>query len=366
MTIFPRVLKAVSLIGADVPGVKGLKPLDQFIALYDGADGVDISNVEIFSAGTHIDNKGRTHVFTEEDLDNVVASFGKVGFEPPLKLGHSPDQTILQSDGLPAAGFISGLVRKGKMLLAHFTGVPKKIAELISKGAYKFVSSEVLTQYVSRQEFSTVLFIGNDGSVTGGGTEPEGVDMSDAAAEKAKAENEALKKAIEDQNVKIAEFAASNEQLKTSNAELVAAVGAEKTARQNSEIASFIDSSVKSGHLAPAEREATRITMSALANSSETTKFTEGDVEIDLPALEAYKRVISARESKFTRPTGDAGATPSSGAKTDFEAAVAKKRENNAEFSATDAVVEVARENPALHEAYLAAVNPGVAIPARS
>jgi hypothetical protein len=113
---------------------------------------VDIEDVEILAPGTWHSSTGVT-TFEDKDLDEIVASFEEikgnkeVNYEPPVKLGHSASQKLLQEDGYPAAGWVSSLKKVGNKLLASFVGVPKKIAELIEAGAYKKVSSEIYTAY---------------------------------------------------------------------------------------------------------------------------------------------------------------------------------------------------------------------------
>jgi len=113
---------------------------------------VDIEDVEILAPGTWHSSTGVT-TFEDKDLDEIVKSFEEIkgnkeiNYEPPVKLGHSANQKLLQEDGYPAAGWVSSLKKVGNKLLASFVGVPKKIAELIEAGAYKKVSSEIYTAY---------------------------------------------------------------------------------------------------------------------------------------------------------------------------------------------------------------------------
>jgi hypothetical protein len=101
---------------------------------------VDIDDVEIFEAGHW---NGDT--YTENDIDEIVNSFNEIGgqLKPYLKLGHSRDQKLLQADGYPAAGWVTGLKRNGKKLMASIKGVPEKIATLIKNKAYGRISSEI-------------------------------------------------------------------------------------------------------------------------------------------------------------------------------------------------------------------------------
>jgi len=99
-----------------------------------------INGVEIFSSGTW-----NNETYSVQDLDEMVRAFeeNKKGFRPYLKLGHNEDQQLIQEDGLPAAGWIGNLYRRGEKLIADFVDLPEKIYQLIEKGAYRKVSSEI-------------------------------------------------------------------------------------------------------------------------------------------------------------------------------------------------------------------------------
>jgi len=100
----------------------------------------ELKDIEIFSAGTW-----NGDIYTEQDIESLVSAFEKTKekVKPFLKLGHNNSQELLESDGLPAAGWISGLRKVGEKLVADFIGVPKAIYELITAGAYRTVSSEI-------------------------------------------------------------------------------------------------------------------------------------------------------------------------------------------------------------------------------
>lgn len=127
----------------------------------DLADGV-----EIFRTGTW---NGDT--YTRDDLQDMVNNFYALESQvkPPLKLGHSEDQSLLRKEGLPAAGWIKGLKLSGDKLIAIIRDVPEKVYELINKRAYARVSAEIYPLYKewkSGKEFKNVLravaFLGAD------------------------------------------------------------------------------------------------------------------------------------------------------------------------------------------------------------
>lgn len=123
-----------------------------------------INNVEIFSAGTWNGEK-----YTEKDLDEMIRAYEEVGekVRPFVKLGHDSDQGLLQRDGLPAAGWISNLRRKGEKLVADFVDVPQKIFQLIENKAYRKVSSEIfwnikIGEKVYKRMLGAVALLGAD------------------------------------------------------------------------------------------------------------------------------------------------------------------------------------------------------------
>lgn len=121
------------------------KDLLSSIEKIENEDGtVEIKNKEIFAAGTWNGDK-----YTIEDLDNIVKAFYELKGrrDVPLKLGHDEKQELLQRDGYPAAGWVAELRREGKKLIADFVKVPRKIYELIQKGAYRRVSAEIIWNY---------------------------------------------------------------------------------------------------------------------------------------------------------------------------------------------------------------------------
>lgn len=111
--------------------------------------------VPIFDVGTW---NGAT--YTVADLDAMVAAFDalKGTLDPPMKLGHSEHQRLLQEDGYPAAGWIEKLYRRGTQLVADITHVPRQVAELIRAGGYRKVSSEIwFDADVGGQKYPRVL-----------------------------------------------------------------------------------------------------------------------------------------------------------------------------------------------------------------
>jgi hypothetical protein len=103
----------------------------------------NISDVEIFSVG-----KWNGDEYTEKDLDDMIEAFDKVGFKPPVKLGHNGDQEKeLLKDGQPALGWIANIKRVGNKLLADLKEIPRALYDAFKRGNYKTVSSEIYWDY---------------------------------------------------------------------------------------------------------------------------------------------------------------------------------------------------------------------------
>lgn len=100
---------------------------------------------EVFAVGTWNGMK-----FTEEDIDQIVASFEALNgggyLEVPLKFGHNDEQPM--TDGLPALGWVKKLYKKkddkGRTkLMASFDAVPEVVYAAVKSGRYRKVSIEL-------------------------------------------------------------------------------------------------------------------------------------------------------------------------------------------------------------------------------
>lgn len=104
----------------------------------------DINGVEIFECGTH-----RGVEYKDEDLQLMADNYDmlKDKVKPPVKLGHNEDQSILQADGLPSAGWVTNLKKVGSKLIADFKSVPRAVKDIIDAGGYNRVSSEIYNTF---------------------------------------------------------------------------------------------------------------------------------------------------------------------------------------------------------------------------
>ncbi len=111
--------------------------------------------VEIFSTGEWNGTK-----VTKATLEELVSNFNetKSGINPHLKLGHNKEQLLLKAEGLPAAGYVERLYVSGEKLMADFRDIPKKIYQLLEKGAYKKVSIEMFEKVkIKEKEYRNLL-----------------------------------------------------------------------------------------------------------------------------------------------------------------------------------------------------------------
>jgi len=126
----------------------------------------ELRDVEVFGVGVWKGNK-----ITGEDLDNIVSGTNEIidKLKPKVKLGHDNKQALLQRTGYPAGGWITRLKRAGDKILVDIKEVPKVLYQLIKNGAYKRISSEILTNYaepstkkVYKKVLSAIAFLGAD------------------------------------------------------------------------------------------------------------------------------------------------------------------------------------------------------------
>lgn len=126
----------------------------------------DLNNVEIFAIGNW--NKDN---YTHSDLNEMIDNFGKLReiVKPYAKIGHSEDQKLLNSEGLPAAGWVDSIKMVGNKVVATFKDVPRVVKDLIDKKAYRRVSAEIYPKYknpadgkIYRNVLRAVAFLGGE------------------------------------------------------------------------------------------------------------------------------------------------------------------------------------------------------------
>ena len=126
----------------------------------------ELKDVEVFGIGEW---KGQK--ITDEDIDDIVNGTNEIidKLKPKVKLGHDDKQVLLQRTGYPAGGWITKLKRSGDKILVDIKEVPKVLYQLIKNGAYKRISSEILSGYtepstkkIYKKVLSAIAFLGAD------------------------------------------------------------------------------------------------------------------------------------------------------------------------------------------------------------
>ena len=97
--------------------------------------------IQVFRAGQH-----RGQDFTEADLDRVIANYDPSVHEAPACIGH-PEHDM------PAYGWVSGLKRDGKHLLAQFRETDPSFEDAVKSSRFK--------------KRSASFYLGTDGRITG-------------------------------------------------------------------------------------------------------------------------------------------------------------------------------------------------------
>ncbi|WP_132984703.1 peptidase [Luteimonas terricola] len=90
----------------------------------------------IFKAGTHVDNDGREHTFSEADIAEIAASYEPDLAEAPLVVGH-PELNA------PAYGWARSLSVKDGVLFAEPHQVEPQFAGLVNAGRMKKISAAI-------------------------------------------------------------------------------------------------------------------------------------------------------------------------------------------------------------------------------
>ncbi len=118
----------------------------------------DFLNVPIAEVGEFDAASGPISITRGRIDDMVAASRADPNFRAPIKLGHDPDQPLLDTDGIPAAGWVENLRRIGDTLIADLLKIPDKIAILMENGSLRNRSIEIMFDFkVAGKVFPAVL-----------------------------------------------------------------------------------------------------------------------------------------------------------------------------------------------------------------
>lgn len=97
----------------------------------DAAQLLESQPIEIFRAGTHVDNAGNSRVFSVADVQSMAAAYNPLRHEAPMVLGH-PEHD------LPAQGWVKGLqaTADGRLLM-QAAKIDPEFAQSVQSGRYK-------------------------------------------------------------------------------------------------------------------------------------------------------------------------------------------------------------------------------------
>lgn len=111
-----------------------------------------LTDVEIMATGDWVDSEGKKTGYTNKDLDDIVEGTNEIleYIKPRVRLGHEEEQKLANASGVPALGWVERLKRRGDKVLADIKDIPKVLADLIQKRAYKRVSSSILFNYTEQ------------------------------------------------------------------------------------------------------------------------------------------------------------------------------------------------------------------------
>lgn len=335
---------------------------------------------EVFRAGTWTDSKGNSRVWTEKDLDSIVASFNEnegknsLGRRVPLVPGHPETDT-------PAVGWVTKVWRNGKKLFAEFGNVIEKAQNAIEQMAFRDVSiaiSNGVLRHVGLTNFPAVAGMADfkfeddaDFEVWTFSEEPQLSKIENLfkkyftkpkpeTGDEEMSQIEDLKKEIEDlkaaqtemsQKVTDSEAAAKDFEAKftAKEKELTELKEAGEQAKLDAIKKSeeeFVDGLIEDGKLYPKDKEFTLKELEVLRDSGES-EFTIGEDKKKMSHYE-YKKLrlkespkLSELESEFTD-----GKDRSSDI---IDVKARELMEKNAELEYNQAVVQVLTLHPELN-----------------
>lgn len=272
------------------------------------------AGIEIFKAGTHRDDSGRTHTFTPAMLAEIAATYNKALREAPLTVGHP-------KDNLPAYGWVAKVYVNAEGNLAiDPEQVDPAFAEMVRAGRFKKRSASFYPPNAphnptpGRWYLRHVGFLGAQPPAVPGlkdikfsaadaegaveisfseaasvaaipATQPKERTMSDAE----KAELEKLRAEVKAKEEALAKAQAAEQAAKTQADEAQKQVQsyAEKAAAdRRAGFASFAESEIKAGRLLPKDKTTAIAALETLAAAEQPLSFSEGSSITQVTAMQ--------------------------------------------------------------------------------
>lgn len=275
--------------------------------------------IEVFKTGEHKDSKGRVREYNTGDLDRIVDLYDPSNHEAPLVVGH-PDQSA------PAYGWVEDIKRQGEKLLAKCKQVMPAFEQAVKDGRFKKRSISVHPKFGLRH----IGFLGSMAPAVKGladiqfnsSKDDEAIvveldiqQFSDEAKEVYSMTIEELKKQLAEKDKEIQSFSeqlqtkdtkiaeleqelekqsATSAQFSEQQTDILKAQQAEidqlKAQAMQKECEDFCDGLIKSGKLAPANRQGTIELMMSMDDKQEHD-YSEGGSKTQ---LQRYKETLQA------------------------------------------------------------------------
>lgn len=309
--------------------------------------------IEIFRAGSHIDDAGGIHEFSEADIAGMVASYDPALREAPLTVGHP-------ASNLPAYGWVASLKRNADGRLAMDTrAVEPQFAEMVRDQRFpKRSSSFYPPSHPNNPKpggwyLRHVAFLGAQPPAIAGLKDIQFAEADNAGAvnfseapttttpkdtmdKEMQAQLDAANKVTADLN---AALLVSQAATQAANAKLASFAEAAKVQRTAGHV-SFAEGEVKAGRLLPKDQGAAVAVLDLLAES-QPVEFSEGNTTQKVTPAEWLKGLIANARPvvSFGEHAPGAGHQPGAGSakgKTDAEidtAAKAYARQNKVSYA---------------------------------
>lgn len=281
---------------------------------------------EVWAAGNYPQGN-----FTEDDVQQIIDNYNPEDYEAPIVIGHPKKEDA-------AFGWVEGLKREGKKLLAKFTQVEPNFQEAVNQGRYKKVSVRLrktdkgwTLRHVgflgaappAVEGLKPIQFTEDSDDVDCEFSLPDKTPASDPKVEKDFKEGKPVPKTEEEIRAEVRkelekEFSGTQDE----NTKLKDDLAKERRKNRELEFTGFIDQHKE--QLPPAVRTGLTDFMISLADQEEVTvEFAEGKATKKQGLLEYFKDFISKlpKQPNFTEDKGD-DADDKTGVSKEFAGAV--------------------------------------------
>ncbi len=292
------------------------------------------AGIEIFRAGTHIDDQGRSHVFSAADVSGMAASYDPAIREAPLTVGHPehnlPAYGLVKSVGVNAAGVLTIDPHK----------VEPQFAEMVAAGRFSKRSASFYPPSAPNNPtpgkwyLRHVAFLGaqppaiaglkdiqfSEGDEVGVVSFAESVN-ADPSQEPIDMSKE-LQAQLDEANAKLAAEKTAREKAEAATAAATKDADAAKAASasfaeqakadRKAGFVSFAEAQVKAGTLLPKDKDMTVATLEALADAT-PVEFSEGSTITKVSPTYWLQSLIANAKPAVSFGEFAGGSVPASG-----------------------------------------------------